>query len=60
MPSRKGAEAAAIRQWQVFTVDEYGTAWGRYAIAEAKSMKCAAAGSRWVCKTEARPCRMGK
>ena len=60
MPSRKGAEGAAIRAWQVFTADEYGTAWGKYSLAIAKTMSCSQSGAAWTCKTNARPCRPGK
>ena len=57
LSSRKGAEGAAIRAWQVFTADEYGTAWGSYALAAGKQMSCAEGGAGWICKTTARPCR---
>lgn len=55
--TRGGAEAAARRKWSIFTADEYGTAWGNYAAAVAKTMNCSAVGARWLCKTTARPCR---
>ena len=57
LPSRKGAEGAAIRAWQVFTSWEYGSAWGQYAMAAGKSMTCSQSGGSWTCKTSARPCR---
>lgn len=57
MPSRNGAEAAAIRAWQVFTADEYGNAWGSHALATNKSMKCSQSGGFWTCGTIAYPCR---
>ena len=57
LPSRKGAEAAAIRKWQLFTAEEYGTAWGKYAKAGSKRMDCKSAGGLWTCAVTARPCR---
>jgi hypothetical protein len=57
MPSKRGAQAAAQRAWEVFTRDEYGTAWGRYSLAINKRMECKASGSRWTCETTAIPCR---
>lgn len=60
MPSHKGAEAAAIRRWRIFTADEYGTAWGNYNLAVAKTMSCKSAAGRWVCRVSARPCRPAK
>lgn len=60
MPSRKGAEGAAVRAWQVFTKDEYGSAWGNYQLAVAKTMQCDASGGRWTCNLSARPCRPAK
>lgn len=60
MPSRRGAEAASIRAWQVFTADEYGTAWGKYALAGSKKMLCAQSGGAWTCQTTAKPCRAAR
>ena len=60
MPSEQGAEAAAIRAWQVFTADEYGTAWGEYEMAAAKTMRCTEAAGAWTCQTTARPCRAAR
>lgn len=57
LPSRKGAEAAAIRHWEGFTTWEYGKPWGKYSLAVGKNMECANNGSVWVCNTRARPCR---
>jgi hypothetical protein len=57
MPSRKGAEGAAIRNWEIFTRDEYGSAWSRYQLAVAKSMQCRDSDRRWICILSARPCR---
>jgi hypothetical protein len=56
-PSRKQAETAAIRAWSEFTAWEYGTPWGRYAIAESKKMDCSQGGMGWNCAVQARPCR---
>lgn len=55
--TKRGAESAAKRKWTVFTADEYGSAWGSYGMAIAKSMNCSPTGTRWLCKTTARPCR---
>lgn len=60
MPSEGGAEAAAIRAWEVFTADEYGTAWGEYELAAAKKMRCTPSGDAWTCQTTARPCRAAR
>ncbi len=58
MASRSGAAQAAIRNWQVFTADEYGTIWGSYRLAIRPSMSCQpTSGNRWFCKTSAYPCR---
>lgn len=58
-PSKRGARAAAIRKWESFTTWEYGKAWGRYANATGKNLRCSQAQGRWICKTSARPCRRG-
>ncbi len=58
--SRKGAMAAAIRNWANFTAWEYGRVWGSYANAVAKKMACEQTANMWVCKTTARPCRPGR
>lgn len=55
--SRKAAEMAAIRSWQDFTAWEYGSAWGSFANAASKSMKCGQTGGSWSCNVDARPCR---
>ena len=60
MPSRGGAEAAAVRHWQVFTADEYGNAWGDYGRAVAKRMSCTPSSQSWSCQTSAKPCRTGR
>lgn len=58
--TRKGAEAAAIRNWSNFTAWEYGSNWRSYAAAMAKKMSCEQSSGMWVCKTTARPCRGGR
>jgi hypothetical protein len=60
MQSRKVAEKLAIRQWEIFTADEYGSAWGSYAKAVAKRMNCEKASGGWTCKLHAIPCRSGR
>jgi hypothetical protein len=56
-PSRKAAEAAAIRTWQSFTGWEYGRHWGRFAMAENKRISCSGSAGSFACNVEARPCR---
>ena len=57
-PTRIMAERAAIRAWAEFTAWEYGSAWGRYAMAASKKATCSReGGSSWRCAVEARPCR---
>jgi hypothetical protein len=58
-PSRATAEGQAVRQWVIFTAEEYGKAWGSYDLAVGKRMSCESSGGLWVCKTSARPCRRG-
>lgn len=60
LPSKRGAQAAAVRAWESFTAWEYGTVWGRYSLAAAKKMSCSGSGAAWTCQTTARPCRPGK
>ena len=55
-PSRRAAEAAAIRNWQDFTAWEYGGVWASWRAAAGKSMQCSG-GSSWGCSVDARPCR---
>lgn len=59
MPSRKAAEAEAIRVWQDFTAWEYGGIWGSFRLAESKGVKCSGADRdrSWSCQVTARPCR---
>jgi hypothetical protein len=55
-PTREQAERQAIQSWVDFTVWEYGTPWGRYALSASKKITCENPGS-WTCFVEARPCR---
>jgi hypothetical protein len=56
--TRKAAEAAAKESWMSFTAFEYGSDWGSYNLAAAKTMQCSeAGGNSWSCFTSARPCR---
>jgi hypothetical protein len=55
--SRKEAESAAIGSWQGFTAWEYGAAWGRFSMAESRSVKCDSGSGGWSCEVQARPCR---
>jgi hypothetical protein len=51
------AKSIAIKRWNVFTADEYGAAWGSYALAAGKRETCSGASPNIVCKVTARPCR---
>jgi hypothetical protein len=55
--NRRQAEQAAIRAWVEFTAWEYGSPWGRYAIAASKKMDCSQGSGSWTCAVQARPCR---
>ena len=55
--TRAQAERAAIRAWAEFTAWEYGSPWGRYAIAAGKKASCSPASGGWTCAVQARPCR---
>lgn len=56
--NRKAAEARAVASWSSFTVLEYGTTWGSYALAANKKMDCTQNGaSLWSCEVSARPCK---
>jgi len=56
-PSRKQAEAEAIRVWVDFTVWEYGDPWGSWRLAETKRVNCGQTGGAWACTLEARACK---
>jgi hypothetical protein len=57
-PTKKIAEAEAIRSWAGFTAFEYGSAWGDYAIAASKTLECSQSDSgSWGCEVDARPCK---
>ncbi len=60
MPTRRAAQLVAMRSWSSFASFEYGSSWGNYARAAAKKMDCSESGGRWLCKTTARPCRIGR
>ena len=51
------AMAKSARDWSDFTTLEYGAAWGNFAIAANKSMKCGQLRDAWMCEVEAVPCR---
>jgi hypothetical protein len=57
LPSKKLAEAAAVRDWAGFTAFEYGLPWGRWSLAASKTLKCSNSGGSWGCQAEARPCK---
>ncbi len=54
--SKKAAMAAAISDYQGFTAWEYGSSWGRFALAADKKVSCSG-GPPWSCTVVARPCR---
>lgn len=56
-PTRGAATAAAVSAWSDFTAWEYGSSWGRYGIARAKSLNCSRSSSGWSCDVSAIPCR---
>ncbi|RTL63998.1 MAG: hypothetical protein EKK41_22250 [Hyphomicrobiales bacterium] len=56
-PTRGAATAAAVSAWSGFTAWEYGSSWGRYGLARAKSVSCSRSGSGWSCDISAIPCR---
>lgn len=59
--TRRVAETSAIRQWTVFTADEYGTAWGNFKAAASGKVDCKQGADKyWTCSASARPCRRGK
>jgi hypothetical protein len=55
-PTRQQAEKQAIQSWIDFTAWEYGSTWGRYALAASKKVNCER-GDGWSCHLEARACR---
>ena len=55
---RKAAEVNAVASWASFTILEYGTTWGLYALAANKKITCAPnGGTSWFCDVTARPCK---
>lgn len=56
-PTKKAAEAEALRQWAAFTGWEYGRAWGSPAMSADKRMTCSGTPGSYNCDFEARPCR---
>lgn len=56
--SRHAAMNAAVSAWAGFTSWEYGSSWGRYALANRKSANCTRETSGgWNCTISAIPCR---
>lgn len=55
--SKAEAMKAAIASWSDFTAWEYGTSWGRYAVARNKSANCSRTSMGWNCNITAIPCR---
>jgi hypothetical protein len=56
--TRKAAEANAAASWASFTVLEYGSTWGSYALSSSKKMDCKQQGAKeWSCAVTSRPCK---
>lgn len=55
--TRKDAEQEAIISWVIFAEWEFGSSWGRYAIAVDKGMECSNESAGWFCSAHARACR---
>lgn len=55
--TRKQAEAAAKGSWSSFTILEYGTDWGQYALSASQKTECVATGNGFSCATTARACK---
>ena len=59
--AKRVAQDSAIRQWAVFTSDEYGTVWGNFKAAAAGKVACKQGADKyWTCSASARPCRRAK
>lgn len=57
-PTRKSAQAEAIRGWQDFTALEYGSDWARFSRAQNRVVKCSPSGNGgFDCNVEGRPCK---
>jgi hypothetical protein len=61
LPSGTGSKSVALRtavnNWERFTAEEYGSAWGSWSKAWAKRESCSGGDGRWMCEVTARPCR---
>lgn len=55
--SKRAARTDAVRRWKRFTVWEYGSAWGRVALAKHKSFACTRILGGWRCLFTAQPCK---
>lgn len=55
--SQTEAMVKASRDWVDFTSLEYGAAWGSFALAANKDMRCGMLRDAWMCQVEAVPCR---
>ena len=58
--NKREAIASAARDWSSFTAFEYGTSWGRWKIATAKTVNCERSSGQWSCEENARPCLNGR
>lgn len=57
--TKSAALAEAIRNWQDFTVLEYGTDWGYYRNSIAKSERCSSDTGTVSCQVNSIPCKGG-
>ncbi len=57
--SKSRSQRKAIKDWSGFVVFEYGRRYGRWSVANKRSMRCEHDGDKnvWRCRAEAQPCR---
>lgn len=57
--TKSAAKKAAIKRWSGFTAWEYGSAWGKFSLAQSKSFTCSKTerGEGWRCMVIAQPCK---
>ncbi|MGI9408401.1 MAG: hypothetical protein ACR2O4_18645 [Hyphomicrobiaceae bacterium] len=57
--NKASAMRHAAKVWSSYTIEEYGTAWGRLSNATGVEKACSKYRGFWICYINARPCRMG-
>ncbi len=50
----------AKRKWADFVIMEYGSDWGRFALARSKGIKCSGSSDGYYCSVSASPCKLLK